>query len=188
MKLCGLLLCLLVTPLAYASKTVLPDACGNNDVKFDVKAIDDHTQPLTPDDGKALLVFVEENTALGTDATIRYGLDGKWAGATHGSQYFLVQVAPGEHHICASMQAKFGMGSPEHYVGTASVTAEAGKVYYYGAVVGVQATGSGTAFVNGSMATVQQNKKVAVQYSLMSEDDGKYRVKAGKLAQATPSQ
>jgi hypothetical protein len=180
-RLCAALLCLALAPLVHA-KTVLPDSCGDDKVQFDVKGVDDHSQPLTPEAGKALLVFVEENTEWDTLATIRLGVDGTWVGATHGSQYFLVQLTPGEHHLCASMQHKLGMGSPEHYVGMETLNAEAGKVYYYGAVVGMKVAG----VYGGSGGTVNSSKKVTVQYSLMTEDEGKYRVKAGKLAISNP--
>lgn len=181
-RFCSLFVFVALSPLLHA-KTVLPDGCGGDSVHFDVKAVNDHSQPLTPDAGKALLVFVEENTDSGTDATIRFGVDGEWAGATHGSQYFLVQLTPGEHKICAAMQHKLGMGSPEHFVGFETLNAEAGKVYYYGAVVGLELTG-----VRGGYGGfgVQGTRKVTVQYSFMKEEEGEYRVKAGKLAKATP--
>jgi len=180
MKTYAWLVCLALAPLAHAKKAVLPDACGDNKVQFEVKAVDDHAQPLTPDAGKSLLVFVEENKVFGANATIRLGVDGAWVGATHGAQYFLVQLAPGEHHLCASMQNKiFGMGNQEHYVGVETINAEAGKVYYYGAVVGSEVTG-----VSGNSTSVNSTNTLTVQYSLLSEDEGKYRVKAGKLAQA----
>lgn len=176
----GVLLCLALAPLVHA-KTVLPDSCGDDKVHFDVKATNDHSQPLTPEAGKALLVFVEENTQWGTNATIRFGVDGAWVGATHGSQYFLVPLTPGEHHVCASMQYKLGMGSPEHFVGFETLNAEAGKVYYYGALVGVQMTG-----VYGNGNSVGSSNKVTVQYRFLKDEEGQYRVKAGKLASAKP--
>jgi hypothetical protein len=201
-KICAWFVCLALAPLAHARKTVLPDACGDPKVEFQVKAVDDHSQPLTPDAGKALLVFVEENKDWGSNVTIRYGLDGVWVGATHGSQYFLVPLTLGEHHLCASMQGKLGMGSPEHYVGTESLTAEAGKVYFYGAVVAIVGSGgsAGSTVVvpapAGSMGapTIVNtgggggNRMITVSYGFLKEDDGKYRVKAGKMAVAKPEQ
>jgi hypothetical protein len=54
-------------------------------------------------------------------------MDGAWVGANHGDSWFAVSVAPGEHHLCATLQSSFVNQRME----LAHLQAEAGKVYYY---------------------------------------------------------
>ena len=60
--------------------------------------------------------------------TTKAGLDGKWAGATHGDSYFFFTVDPGVHHLCAATQ--FGMSSADSQTALLHFTAVAGGVYY----------------------------------------------------------
>ena len=155
---------------AQARATVLPDACGDDKVKFDVKTEKGQSAPATPEAGKAQIVFIEnENHMIGPFmyATVRFGLDGAWVGANNNNSYFTLDVAPGVHHLCASWQS--ALGRVEKNVDAASFTAEPGKVYYFAADVTVIPTGDNHANITFGL-------------SQLDEDKGKYRVKAWKLA------
>ena len=159
---------------AQARATVLPDACGDDKIKFDVTAEKGKPAPVAPPEGKAQIVFIEnENHMIGTFmyATIRFGLDGAWAGANYNNSYFAVNVEPGEHHLCASWQSSLGM--IKKYIDVASFTAEAGKVYYYAANVKVTPTGDDTNNLDFNLVP-------------LNDDEGRYRVKAWKLASSKP--
>ena len=149
--------------------TTLPDACGDNKTQFDVKTLKNQPAPAPPAAGKAQIVFVEEENqwvAPFTNATVRFGMDGAWVGANEGNSYFTIDVAPGTHHLCASWQGTKNLG-------LAPITAEPGKVYYFAANVKVIPTGENTATYDFDL-------------SQLDDDAGQYRVKAWKLATATP--
>jgi len=157
-----------------ARATVLPDACGNDKVKFDVSARSNQPAPAPPADGKAQIVFIEnENHMIGPfmNATVRFGMDGAWAGANNSNSYFTLTVDPGVHHLCASWQSALPMLKKS--IDVASFTAEAGKVYYFAAPVTVTPTGNNTA-------------NYTFDLSQLNDDEGQYRVKAWKLASSTP--
>jgi hypothetical protein len=183
-----LLVCATLVPAVCArAKTILPDACGDDKVTFEVKPKKDQPAPAPPAAGKAQIIFVEDQNSryyLGF-LTVRYGVDGAWVGANNGNSYFALTVDPGLHHLCVSGQ------DDKHMVEAVSFTAEPDKVYYFAAQIAVTggggggfvspATGPGVTnggggFVGGS----RQNK--AFSFSQLSEDEGKYRVKAWKLA------
>ncbi len=111
--------------------------CGADKVQFEVAADKKlHTEGKA-EAGKAVVyVFEDErrdpNQRLG-NVTIRIGLDGKWVGANHGKSYFFFSVEPGQHALCANWQSSFRMYSK--LASAASLTAEAGKVYYFRASV-----------------------------------------------------
>jgi hypothetical protein len=190
-KLFLLLLCaLLVCGVCASAKTVLPDACGDDSVKFDVKTEKDQRQPAGPAAGKAQIVFIEnENQALGIGkhATIRYGMDGTWMGANNDNSYFVADVDPGVHHLCVSWQSSLGVLKKS--IDVASFTAEAGKVYYFAANIAITNTGGGmvapTMGANGQMSgggMVHGAANVNFNLAQLAEDEGKYRVKAWKLS------
>jgi hypothetical protein len=164
-------------PLVFALQaraTVQPDACGDDKVGFDVSTKSNQPPPAPPADGKAQLVFVEnENHTLGPFmyATVRFGLDGAWAGANNNNSYFAVTVDPGVHHLCASWQSALPMLKKS--IDVASFTAEPGKVYYFAANVIVTPTGENNATFDFNLAQ-------------LDEDAGRYRLKAWKVATATP--
>lgn len=181
-KFCACLVCLALAPLAYA-KTILPDACGDESVKFDVTTQKDQPTPEAPPTGSAQVVFVEEQNARASFhlVTVRYGVDGSWVGANYGDSYFVANVAPGVHHLCVNAQGD------KKAVGVTSFTAEAGKVYYYEASTTVTRSGGGMVTTHGpngqtgtGMAPGSVNK--FFQFTQLSEDEGKYRVKAWRLA------
>jgi hypothetical protein len=154
--------------------TTLPDACGDDKVKFDVSTQKGQPAPDAPDAGKAQIVFIEnENRMIGPFmyATVRFGLDGAWAGANSNNSYFAVTVDPGVHHLCASWQSVLPMLKKS--IDVASFTAEPGKVYYFAADVAVIPVGD-------------NNANYAFALSQLDDDRGQYRVKAWKLAASTP--
>jgi hypothetical protein len=166
---------LLCVPLVFALQaraTVLPDACGDDKVKFDVSTQKAQPAPAPPEAGKAQIVFIEnENHMLGPFmyATVRFGLDGAWAGANNNNSYFAVMVNPGVHHLCANWQSALPMLKKSD---VASFTAEPGKVYYFAANVIVIPTGENSATYDFNLAQ-------------LNDDKGQYRVKAWKAASWT---
>ena len=175
-RLSAFCLCASLAFAIQARATVLPDACGNDKVKFDVSAESNQPAPGPLADGKARIVFIEnENHMLGPfmNATVRFGLDGAWAGANNSNSYFTVTVDPGVHHLCASWQSALPMLKKS--IDVASFTAEAGRVYYFAAQVTV---------------IPSTERKTTDEYtfglSQLNDDEGQYRVKAWKLATSTP--
>lgn len=191
-KLVLLLFCAsLVTAAQAGAKTILPDACGDDSVKFDVKTEVNQAAPAPPTAGKAQIIFVEDGdarTGSFVHPIVRYGMDGSWVGANHGDSYFTVDVEPGTHHLCANWQSSNQTFKKSFDV--ASFAAEPGKVYYF--VVKAGATGGGGGYVtpamgsNGAMTRggMVFGGALNINFNLtqLSEDEGKYRVKAWKLA------
>jgi hypothetical protein len=152
-----------------ARATILPDACGDDKVKFNV-TIESSKPSAAPEASKAQIVFIEnENHMIGPfmHATVRFGMDGAWVGANNGNSFFTATVDPGVHHLCASWQSAFS--TLKKSIDVASFTAEPGKVYYFAADVKVIPTGENTAEYNFSLGR-------------LDDDQGKYRVKAWKFA------
>lgn len=177
----ALLFCALLLTAAQAkAKTILPDACGDDGVKFDVKAEKNQPAPTGPAEGKAQIIFIEdENRGLGfgAHATVRYGMDGAWVGANNDNSYFVVSVDPGVHHLCASWQSSMKMLKKS--IDVASFTAEAGKVYYFAAEIKITTINgaSGPGVTNGG-----GGGSIDFGLSSLNEDEGRYRVKAWKLS------
>jgi hypothetical protein len=159
---------------AQAWSTILPDSCGDDKVKFDVATQKDQPAPAPPGAGKAQIIFIEnENQMIGPFmyATIRFGLDGAWAGANNNNSYFAVLVDPGVHHLCASWQS--ALPRLKKSIDVTSFTAEPGKVYYFAADVRVIPVGDNNATFDFALTQ-------------LDDDKGQYRVKAWKVATATP--
>jgi hypothetical protein len=130
-----LLFALLTSPVFAQDKTARTAAgCGSDKVQFELKTDKHQNSEAQPESGKAL-VYVFEVEKRDTDAlpvlnvTIRIGLDGQWVGANHGKSYFFFSAAPGDHDLCASWQSSLKTYSK--LASAASLTAEAGKVYYF---------------------------------------------------------
>jgi len=191
-----LILLMIVVALASAAqvwaKAVLPDACGDDKVRFDVKTKKDQSAPAGPEAGKAQLVLIEIDGHLTSGfghATVRFGVDGAWAGANKGDSYFVLSVPPGEHHLCVNWE-----GNRE--IGVAAFTAEPGKVYYFAAQLTTSGSGGGGIVAPPAMApngTWSDGERVSGTPQIttfylrqLTEDDGKYRVKAGNLSTSTP--
>jgi len=186
-RLAVLLLCAAFVPAAQARATILPDACGDDKVKFDVKTETSKTAPAAPEAGKAQIIFSGKGSAV-----IRYGVDGAWVGANKGNSYFAVTVDPGLHHLCAGWQSI--SGKVEKNIGVASFTAEKGKVYYFEAEAEMNGGGGGlVAPATGPGVTAGGGGYVggvglvfSFTLTQLDEDTGKYRVKAWKLATSKP--
>jgi len=171
-----LLLCASLFPATQAlakSKAILPDGCGDDAINFDANWEKDNPGLPALADGKALIVFVETipDAGLYARTTTRFGVDGAWVGATKGDAYFTFSVTPGEHDLCASMQSA-PSGAKKTFTQSATLTAEAGKVYYFEAAMNV--IGS------------QKFGIASFDLAQLSEKDGKYRVKAWKFATSKP--
>ncbi len=169
-KLVMLMLAATLAKTAHASKTVLPDACGSDAIRFEVDTKKDQPPPAPPSDGNAQIVFIQTvirpHFWVGNAGyTTRYGVDGKWVGATGDNTYFVVNVPAGAHHLCYSVH-----GSKDK-VGTASFKAEAGMTYYFEFKVETQRVGQG-----GIIDT---------SFRRVDEDEGQFRVKASKLSVPT---
>ena len=185
----GLLALCMGMAVCTHAKTVLPDSCGEDSVKFEVKGEKDQPPPAPPASGKAQIVFI--NT--GRHYTARYGVDGAWSGANEDNSYFAVAVDPGEHHLCMSYQTGFGWTERGREAATkvAALTVEAGKVYYIESTMGVIGGGAGTTVpgtmtAGGGMTPAQHVGGSAGMpifgFSQLDDDTGKYHVKAYKLA------
>jgi hypothetical protein len=171
-------LCVAVSCAGRVWATTLPDSCGDDKIKFDVKT--EKGQPASggPAADKAQIVIVEspemDPTCAGPSChvTVRIGVDGSWVGASHDKSYFAFTVAPGEHHLCANWQS--ALGGLNKLVGMASLTAEAGKVYYYQ--------------VKPVMRSIGEHEQDEYRLDLtpLEEDEGKFGVKVSALSTSTP--
>lgn len=166
----GFFLCASLACAGHVWAATLPDSCGDDKVKFEVKTEEGQPAPAGPAEGKAQILFIEdENQMIGTFmyATVRFGIDGAWVGANYGNSYFAVTVEPGVHHLCASWQSS--LGRLKKNVHLTSFTAEPGQVYYFSAQV-----------------TVASRDSIIFGLSQLNEDEGKYRVKLSKLSTSKP--
>ena len=173
----ALLAAIMVACIAHTWAAVLPDACGDDRITFDVKTQKGVPAPAVPDAGRAQIVFIEnfsqnQGFCVGCEVTTRVGLDGAWVGANHGNSYFTYAVAPGQHHVCVDWQST--LSRLRQKVGLASLNAEAGKVYYYEIKVRIR------------------QYQTTVDYDLglapLSDDEARYLVKIDALATATAKQ
>jgi hypothetical protein len=115
-------------PAALASPQ---SACGQSDVRFDIKK-DNGEHVAQAEAGKALVYVIQDEDhpdCLKCDVTTRVGLDGSWLGATNGDSYFFFSVDPGEHHLCANRQPEIGVSTKP--IALLSFAAEPGKAYYF---------------------------------------------------------
>jgi hypothetical protein len=149
------------------AKTVLPDSCGDDKVKFSVKPAEPQPAPAPLPAGKAQIVFIENVEEYGfymTEPATRFGVDGAWVGANKGNSYFVSTVDPGLHHLCVNWQSSKDAESSK--VSMASFTAEANKVYFFQVKVLLRQDSQGWV------------KERTFELTPLNEDDGKYRVKA----------
>lgn len=131
-----LLVFLLVSPAlvkAQAAADRAAPACGPNDTKFVVKTGKTKDSAITPSPGKALIYFIEDDTAFESipRPTVRFGIDGSWVGATHSNSWFALPVDPGEHHLCANWQTRVVLLGSSHQTAAAHFTAKAGRIYFF---------------------------------------------------------
>jgi hypothetical protein len=162
--------------LAFAAQvraTVLPEACGADDVKFKVTTQKSLHGPDGPASDMAQIVIIEDPHSC-CDAKIRIGVDGTWAGASKGGSYFAHPIFPGEHHLCMNWQIDFrDKGNLKDEVHISSLTAEAGKTYYYEVKI--------------RRRNKIEHEPIAYDLELtpLNEDEGRYGVKTSKLGSAT---
>src|SRR5690348_15485727 len=133
MKMILAFLCLLSAAWAQDDAAIAKAkaGCGPEETRIDVK-IAEHQHPMgQAESGKALVYVVggEIDNGICCGITERVALDGSWVGGTHGNSYFFLEVAPGEHHMCANWQSHFA--SRKKRVSLAGFSAEAGKTYYF---------------------------------------------------------
>jgi len=137
-------LILLASAAFAADEATVPSAkaaCGPDNARFKVKAIQGQRPAAQPQTGKALVYVVEDHIRKPGDIgkpTIRVGVDGSWIGANRSTSYLFFAVDPGEHHLCTDWQSAPGWIGPK--VSLTSFTADAGKVYYFRARVVVGGT------------------------------------------------
>jgi hypothetical protein len=110
--------------------------CGPSEVEFNVKTDKNQRPTPQPEAGKAMVyvfdtIKLDPGLVIGT-VTLRIGLDGSWMGANHGDSYFYFAVDPGDHRVCAQWQSS--LDSRSKLASAASLTAEAGQVYYFRAI------------------------------------------------------
>jgi hypothetical protein len=126
----AIVLFLLAAPACAQNKSTDPaiaPGCGTDNARFEVTKTQDQHPVTQPDEGKALVYFIEDDREYAPlrKPTMLAGLDGRWVGATHGNSFFYFSVTPGEHHLCASWQGKSQTRAVAHF------TAEPGKIYYF---------------------------------------------------------
>ncbi|MGO8758911.1 MAG: hypothetical protein ACLQG3_12380 [Terracidiphilus sp.] len=140
MKAAIVFLCLSVSAFAQQNDLSQPrspqgrlaSACGPAKASFKVDLDSAEHGPMPPEAGKAMVYFIHD-TGIGYGGstigypTTKYGVDGSWVGAGHGDSWFAVAVAPGEHHVCTTLQSSF----VDQRVELAHFTAEAGKTYFF---------------------------------------------------------
>ena len=157
----------------------LPDGCGDDHARFDVKTEKDAPAPAPPQAGKARIVFIGRIDAPGCLGCLvfspRIAVDGSWVGATKGDSYFVLDVDPGVHHVCADWKSL--SAAPGKNVGVATLTAEPGKVYFFEVKIM-----SAPEEVSGP-PTVRT--EWALDLKQLSDDKGWDRMKSSALATAT---
>lgn len=171
---CGtLLLGLSLLPLVHAQTKPLPDSCGDDKINFDVKLDKGHPLPARPESGDAQIVFIETLEKAGgcthCVSTTRIGIDGRWAGADEGDSFFAVSVPPGEHNLCTDVQSKSG----RLQLGMGTLTAEAGKTYYYKVKLIWN-------YLNGTSPYSD------LELVPIGADEARYRLRTSALSTATP--
>jgi hypothetical protein len=172
-----LLSSLLIVPVVARCATVLPDACGNDKVSFEIQLQKNPPAPAVPEAGKAQVFFVEKSEkppaigCLTCGNVTRFGVDGAWVGATKDNSYFSISLDPGTHHLCAVLGKE---------VDAEPLSVEADKTYYFQ----VEYKAEGTQYGTADHPNYQVKKHV--QFSMLNEDDGKYRVKVSALSTANP--
>lgn len=113
--------------IGQAPSTAIHAACGDLRQKM---AVDLASRPKTvqqPEPGKALIYFIQDTGYPTWSPLTKIGIDGKWVGANKRNSFFSVNVAPGEHHLCAVIQSFY----LAKILQLAHLTVEPGKVYYY---------------------------------------------------------
>lgn len=176
------LVCLWACISIHASaERILPDACGEDSIKFKVTVEKNQSEIPAPIPGKARLVLIEsldKHGVIGAAATTRFGVDGAWVGANKGNSYFVVDVDPGAHHLCVNWQA---VNTTGRNVGLASVNAVAGQVYYFEAAIMERAVDAGPPTGPGHRVYTD----IGFNFVPVNEDEGRWRLKISGLSTST---
>jgi hypothetical protein len=179
MKTTLLIVLFLMTSLLLAQAqtpdTRVAPSCGPDKVKFNVMTLKNPHQVKQPDAGKALVYFIEDNSAFGSvpRPTTRAGVDGEWVGAAQGNSYFYFSVDPGEHHLCACWQTWVGPGvDAAHKTAAAHFTAEPGGVYYF-RVKNIFVREVGRPFMKLELLDSDEGQLLANTYSLSTFEQKK---------------
>jgi len=115
-----------------ASAPAAKAACGPENVKFEVKLVDQSQQPiLNPGSSKAVVYILHDypRVPMVRLLTTRMGVDGAWVGANEGRSYFGFVIDPGVHHLCVSGQWGRLISPPS--IVLHRVAARAGETYYF---------------------------------------------------------
>lgn len=136
MKICLFVVLVLLGSFArgqdIASAPAAKAACGPENVKFEVKLVDQSQQPMfNPESGKAVVYILQDYPRVPTVhlLTTRMGVDGAWVGANEGRSYFGFVIDPGVHHLCVSGQWSRLISPP--LIALHRVVAKAGEIYYF---------------------------------------------------------
>ena len=118
-----ILVAVLISACALAQQAT-PAACMPAGVEFRIsKDRSQHPTP-TPADGKAVVYLLGEGT---------FGVDGKWVGAIHDGTYSLLEIDPGEHHLCSAFSTPipviFLMWKKAHFASVHSLNAAARGIF-----------------------------------------------------------
>ena len=103
--------------------------CGAPEAEFTVK-LDKKSHPIPqPEPGKATVVVVLQfgGACVGC-VIVRAAIDGSWVGAMERSSYSYFSIPPGDHQVCVAQQSR--LKGRSETAAAASLTAEAGNVYY----------------------------------------------------------
>jgi hypothetical protein len=112
------------------STPVAPSACGPDNVRYEVKLDKSQHGLAQPEPGKALVYFIQDrgpqSFGIGSAVQTLIGADGAWLGANRNNSYFSVNVEPGVHHVCSTVQSYMRL-----FTELAHFSADAGRVYYF---------------------------------------------------------
>ena len=151
---------------AQSGETRVAPSCGPDKAKFEVKTERNPHLVRQPDAGKALVYFLEDNSAFASlpRPTTRAGVDGAWVGAAQGNSFFYFSVDPGEHHLCACRQTWVGPGVAQK-TAAAHFTAEPGGVYYF-RVKNIFRRDAGRPFIKLEQLDSDEGQLLASNFSL----------------------
>jgi len=109
-------------------------ACGPSNEDWDVTTNDKTHPTAAAEPNRAHIYLIQDDTEYVPHPrpSVRFGIDGQWAGATHSNSYFFVSVDPGEHHLCIRWQGAVGAGGQHRESDSVlELSAEAGQDYYF---------------------------------------------------------
>jgi Protein of unknown function (DUF2846) len=106
--------------------------CGPNEAQFTVAKKRAEHPVSQPEAGKALVFVFDDpdtNDIELAPAITRWGVDGKWVGATDIKSYFFFPLEAGEHRLCTSRQSRFK--SLNNRSAALTFETQPGKTYYF---------------------------------------------------------